>query len=65
MDNLITGTNSVDEAKHFYTEAKNIFHDASMNLREWVSNSDEVNRNISSEEKRKMKQLKFSDIHGT
>ena len=39
MDNMITGTGTFEEAKMLYTKAKNIFATASMNLREWASNS--------------------------
>ena len=36
VDNVSLGANSVEEA---YKESKEIFRKASMNLREWVSNS--------------------------
>jgi len=39
VDNVITGANSLKEAKELYTEAKNLFSIASMNLREWASSS--------------------------
>ena len=39
VDNVITGVNSLEEAKELYTEAKGLFNSASMNLREWASNS--------------------------
>ena len=39
VDNVITGVNSLEEAKLLYTEAKKLFNSASMNLREWASNS--------------------------
>ena len=39
MDNLLTRVNSSKEAKKFYFESKGIFQEASMNLREWNSNS--------------------------
>ena len=34
VDNLITGTNNDEKALQLYKEAKKIFHDASMNLRD-------------------------------
>ena len=46
VDNLITGTNSVEEAVKLYKDAKTIFKEASMNLREWSSNSHQVNQII-------------------
>ncbi|CAG2224942.1 unnamed protein product [Mytilus edulis] len=39
VDNLISGCTSVAESLEFYSEAKHIFQNASMNLREWVSSS--------------------------
>ena len=36
---MVTGVRSVSEAKKLYTEAKDLFAKASMNLREWGSNS--------------------------
>ncbi|XP_063379405.1 uncharacterized protein LOC134666184 [Cydia fagiglandana] len=39
VDNLLTGTESVDEALDLYKEAKDKFSEISMNLREWSSNS--------------------------
>lgn len=41
VDNVITGTNSIEKAKVLYTEAKKLFNTASMNLREWASNSEQ------------------------
>ena len=38
VDNLITGTDTIKEALQLYKEAKSMFSEASMNLREWVSN---------------------------
>ena len=46
MDNLITGTNTVEEAIKLYHGAKTIFKEASMNLRDWSSNSHHVNQVI-------------------
>ena len=39
VDNVSLGATSVDEAYKIYLESKEIFRKASMNLREWVSNS--------------------------
>ena len=46
VDNLITGSNSVVEALKLYNSAKPIFKEASMNLKEWSSNSHQVNQII-------------------
>ena len=46
MDNMITGTNDVESAKEFYHITKRIFQDASMNMREWNSNDNEVLKTI-------------------
>ena len=39
VDNLITGTSNDEEALQLYKEAKKIFQDASLYLRDWISNS--------------------------
>ena len=41
MDNVITGENSTNKAVTFYHEVKLIIQNASMNLREWISNSED------------------------
>ena len=41
VDNVITGVNTLEEAKVLYTETKSLFLTASMNMREWASNSKE------------------------
>ena len=46
MDNVITGENSAKNAVTFYHEAKLIFQNVSMNLREWISNSEDFLSNI-------------------
>ncbi len=39
VDHVIVGVDSIEEVTAFYHEAKEIFQKASMNLREWMSNS--------------------------
>ena len=46
MDNVVSGANSVGEATSIYKDAKQIFSEASMNLREWASNEDKFNNSI-------------------
>ena len=46
VDNVITGTESVSEAFQLYQCSKSVFQKASMNLREWLSNSDTINQMI-------------------
>ncbi len=38
VDNVVCGVESLEDAVSFYTTAKGIFRDASMNLREWHTN---------------------------
>ena len=38
VDNVITGTNNDEEALQLYKEEKQIFQEASINLRDWISN---------------------------
>jgi len=44
VDNLITGCHTFDEACTLYSSAKEMFNDASMNLREWVSNNQDLTK---------------------
>ena len=46
VDNVITGTQSYQEAVHLYNVSKQIFKGAAMNLRDWMSNSEEVLNDI-------------------
>ena len=45
-DNVITETKSVNQAMEFYNVSKQMFKGAAMNLRDWMSNSQEVLNNI-------------------
>ena len=47
VDNLITGANSEEEAKQLYVEAKQKLLEISMNLRDWKSNSQNLNETFS------------------
>ena len=51
VDNVITSTDTVEEAKVLYNDVKSMFHDASMNLRDWVSNKEEFNSYIPSNDR--------------
>ncbi|MCP3664058.1 MAG: hypothetical protein GY696_16460 [Gammaproteobacteria bacterium] len=42
VDNLITGVDGAEEALELYKAGKKMFNDASMNLREWNTNNEEV-----------------------
>ena len=58
MDNVITGANSVSEATDLYSQSKTIFNAASMNLREWMTSSVEVNMTISPNDRADRKDMK-------
>ena len=51
VDNVITGTQDVSQALQFYSESKRVFTKASMNLREWTSNSEDFMCNIPQEDR--------------
>ena len=51
MDNMITGARTFEEVKLLYTDAKSLFATASMNLREWASNSQQFMAFIPLEDK--------------
>ena len=44
VDNLITGTETTKDAVQMYHSIKQIFQEASMNIREWISNDESVNK---------------------
>ena len=46
VDNLITRADNMEEALQLYSKAKKLFLHISMNLRNWNSNSPELNRKI-------------------
>ena len=46
IDNLVTGTDSEEEAIKLYTDTKESFKKISMNIRDWKSNDKEVNNSI-------------------
>ena len=52
---MITGVENRNEETEFYKESKEIFKDTSMNLREWMTNSQEVNNKIKLEDQIKKK----------
>ena len=51
VDNVITGTNSIESAVQLYHGEKSSFREASMNLREWGSNDRLVNQFIANEDR--------------
>ncbi|VDI11886.1 Hypothetical predicted protein [Mytilus galloprovincialis] len=51
VDNLISGCESVPEALKFYSDTKDIFKEAAMNLREWISNSSSINELLPASDK--------------
>ena len=63
VDNVSLGANSVDEAYKIYLESKEIFRKASMNLREWVSNSFEFLDLLPKNEVVKGESVKVFGIH--
>ena len=62
MDNVITVENSTNKAVKFYHEAELIFQNASMNLREWISNSEDFLLSIPQIDRVKEKNVKILDM---
>ena len=58
IDNVITGCDSVNESVQFYTEAKQIFQRAGMNLRDWATNSKQVLNRIHDEDQSNAERMK-------
>ena len=53
VDNLITGADNLEEALQLYSKAKKLFLDMLMNLRDWNSNSNELNRKTTGQDRMK------------
>ena len=51
VDNVVTGVQNLSEAKNLYTDAKAVFANASMNLREWSSNSKKFSQFLAEEDR--------------
>ncbi|CAG2200102.1 unnamed protein product [Mytilus edulis] len=65
LDNVITGVDSTENAVTLYKEATQIFSDASMNLREWVSNSQKFLECIPKEDQANREKLKVLGLTWT
>ena len=50
VDNLISGADNEKDAVRLYRDAKRLFEDVSMNLREWLTNSPKFNDQIRSKD---------------
>ena len=59
VDNVITGSESVENAVKFYTEAKQLFTKAGMNLCDWATNDQETLDIIKSEDKSCAEKMKI------
>ena len=51
VDNVLIGTDLVEQTFSIYQEAKEIFREASMNLREWNSNAVEFLESLPANER--------------
>ena len=51
VDNIITGFLNENDLEDFYKETKKIFSDTSMNVRQWTSNSTNLQANVSGQDK--------------
>ncbi|KAK0390240.1 hypothetical protein QR680_019408 [Steinernema hermaphroditum] len=59
VDNVIYTAKTESEATKFYQDAKRTFADINMNLREFLSNSDNINRSLKDEDKAKSSNQKI------
>uniref|UniRef100_A0A914X9D3 Peptidase aspartic putative domain-containing protein n=1 Tax=Plectus sambesii TaxID=2011161 RepID=A0A914X9D3_9BILA len=62
VDNILVGAESIEEAKAIYEETKQLFAQASMNVREWTSNAKEVRDYIQEEDQLKDTKTKVLGI---
>ena len=44
MDNVLSGTSTPQQAIEYYTSSRQYFKEAGMNLRQWTSNDDTINK---------------------
>ena len=51
VDNLISGSKTVEEAKIYYKELKEVFSRASMNMCKWNSNKEELMKEINPDDR--------------
>ncbi len=63
VDNVVCGANSNKETLQLYTEGKELFAKASMNLREWQSNDRELMTTIPEEDRVTTPAVKVLGIH--
>ena len=63
VDNIITGTRTLNEVQHLYTDSKQIFARASMNLREWASNSQELMKFVPEQDRASGSNIKVLGIN--
>uniref|UniRef100_A0A1I7X8D8 Reverse transcriptase domain-containing protein n=1 Tax=Heterorhabditis bacteriophora TaxID=37862 RepID=A0A1I7X8D8_HETBA len=62
VDNVFLSASTFDEAKSLYFESKEIFSDASMNLREFISNNEAFNQFLQQEGNPQQKSTKILGI---
>ena len=62
VHNVIAGKNNDNKVLQWYKEVKEIFHDVSMNLHDWLSNLEIVNENTSPEDQMKERVTKVSGL---
>ena len=58
LDNVITGTQSCQEAVHLYNVSKQVSKGAAMNLRDWMTNSQEVLNEIPTHDRANRENMK-------
>ena len=63
MDNIITGTRTLNEVQHLHTDSKQIFARASMNLQEWASNSQELMKFVPEQDRASGSNIKVLGIN--
>jgi len=62
---ILQGVGTLEEAKALYTEAKGLFIAASMNLREWSSNSEQLMESIPESDQAANVEQKILHVNGT
>ena len=62
VDNVITGTQSCQEAVHLTNVIKQVFKGAAMNLRDWMTNNREVLNEIPTHDRANRENMKVLEL---
>ena len=59
MDNVVTGTNNNEKAIDYYKKSRGYLREGGMNLRQWTTNSPQLNKIITKDKAGREKIVKY------